>query len=129
MARVTTGRDGLRDIVVEAVNAKDPDLLSLADDIEVPSTTLDTFLELMERWPRAMLSRGQIGNEPIAALWVPDSDGLYALAGHLEFYIEEGTARVELLAGSHPDLVSEAPPGLEVADWEDAQAVGEGWVV
>lgn len=129
MARVTTGRDALRDIVVEAVNAKDPDLLSLADDIEVPATNMDTLLEIMERWPRVMMSRGQIGNEPIAALWVPDSDGLYAQAGHLEFYIEAGTARVELLAGTHPDLVSEAPPGLEVADWEDARAVGEGWVV
>lgn len=129
MARVTTGRDAFRDIVVEAVNAKDPDLLSLADDIEIPPTTMDTFLEIMERWPRAMLSRGQIGDEPIAALWVPDSEGLYAPAGHLEFYIEEATARVELLAGTHPDLVSEAPPGLEVAEWEDAGAVGEGWVV
>lgn len=129
MARVTTGRDAFRDIVVEAVNAKDPDLLSLADDIEVPAANMDTLLEIMERWPRVMLSRGQIGNEPVAALWVPDSDGLYAPAGHLEFYIEDGSARVELLAGTHPDLVSEAPPGLEVADWEDAQAVGEGWVV
>lgn len=129
MARVTTGRDGLRDIVVEAVNAKDPDLLTLADDIEVPTETMDTFLEIMERWPRAMLSRGQVGDEPVAALWVPDSEGLYAPAGHMEFYIENGTARVELLAGNHPDLVSEAPAGLEVADWEGAGAVGEGWVV
>lgn len=129
MARVTTARDAFRDIVVEAVNAKDPDLLSLADDIEVPPITMDSFLEIMERWPRVMLSRGQIGNEPVAALWVPDSESLYAPAGHLEFHIEEGTARVELVAGTHPDLVSEAPPGLEVADWEDAGAVGEGRVV
>lgn len=129
MARVTTGRDAFRDIVVEAVNAKDPDLLSLADDVEVPVSNMDTLLEIMERWPRAMLSRGQIGNEPVAALWVPDSEGFYAPAGHLEFDIEDGTARIEMLAGTHPDLVSEAPPGLEVADWEDAGAVGEGWVV
>lgn len=128
MAKVTTGRDAFRDIVVEAINAKDPDLLSLANDIDV-TAAMETFLELMERWPRIMLSRGQIGDEPVAALWAPDSEGLYAPAGHLEFDLENGTGRVELLTGSHPDLVSEAPPALEVAEWEDAGAVGEGWVV
>lgn len=128
MARVTTEQDAFRDVVVEAVNAKDPDLLSLADGIEVPSSTMDTVLDIMEGWPRSLLSRGEIGTQPVAALWVPDSDGLYSPAGYLEFYVEDGSARIELMDGTHPDLVSEAPPGLEVADWEGPEAVGEGWV-
>lgn len=128
MARVTTGRDGLRDIVVESFNAKDPDLLSLADDIEIPPAMVDDILEVMERWPQVMLGRGEIAGEPVAAVWAPDSDGMYAPAGHLEFYIEGVTARFELVPGTHPELISEAPPGLEMADWEDAGAVGEGWV-
>lgn len=129
MAQVTTGRGDLRDIVVESVNAKDPDLLSLADDIEIPPAMMEDILEVMERWPRVMLSRGQVGAEPSAVVWAPDSDGMYAPAGYLEFYIEDGSGRVELVPGTHPDLISEAPPGLEVADWEDAGAVGEGWVM
>lgn len=128
MARVTTGPDGLRDIVVESINAKDPDLLSLADDIDIPPAMVDDVIEIMERWPRVMLSRGEIDRQPVAAVWAPDSDGFYAPAGHLEFQIEDNTARVELVPGTHPDLISEAPAGLEVADWEDAGAVGEGWV-
>lgn len=129
MAEMTTGRDGLRDIVVEAVNAKDPDLFSLADDIEVPPSLFDRTMQVMERWPRMMLSRGKLDAEPVAAVWLPDDEGRYARVGHLEFDIEDGSARMEIIEEADPDLITEPPAGLEVADWEDASAVGEGWLV
>lgn len=129
MAQVTTGRGGLRDIVVESVNAKDPDLLYLADDIDIPPEMVEDVLEVMERWPRVMLGRGELDTQPVAVVWAPDSDGLYAPAGFLEFSIEDGAARMDLVPGTPPDLFGAAPPGLEVSDWGDAGSVGEGWVV
>lgn len=86
-------------------------------------------MEVMERWPRMMLSRGQLDTEPVAAVWLPDAEGRYARVGHLEFDIEDGSARMEIVEEVRGDLVSEPPAGLEVADWEDSEAVGEGWLV
>ncbi|MFP3914336.1 MAG: hypothetical protein ACLFWM_05635 [Actinomycetota bacterium] len=124
MASLTTGRSGLRDVVVEAVNAKDPDLLALAEDLRFPPETIDALLDLMERWPRLMLSRGDLDGQPVAAVWVPDTEGAYGPGGHVEFYIEEATVRLALVPEAHPRLVSEAPPGLEVAEWEDIDLPG-----
>lgn len=129
MAETTTERDGLRDIVIEAVNAKDPDLFSLADGINVPGSLLDRTMEVMERWPRMILSRGMLETEPVAAVWLPDEEGRYARVGHLEFDIEDGSARMDVIEEIRSDLVTEPPAGLEVADWEDSEAVGEGWLV
>jgi len=124
-----TGRDSLRDIIVEAVNAKDPDLFSLADDIEISDVTVDVILEVMERWPQLLVSRGELGVEPVAAVWLPDEEERYAQVGYLEFYIEDGAARIELVEEVPSELVAESPPAMELAEWETAAAVGEGWVV
>lgn len=130
MAEVTTtARDNLRDIVVEAVNAKDPDLFSLADEVDIPSSFVESVVDVMERWPQMVLSRGQIGAEPVAAVWLPNEEGRYALVEYLEFDIENGSARMEIVDDVHADLVTEPPAALEVAEWENADAGGEGWVV
>lgn len=120
--------DGIRDIVVEAVNAKDPDMFSLADEVEVPETMVDRVMQVMERWPRLMLSRGALGTEPVATVWLPDDDDRYAQVAYLEFDVENGAARMEIVDDVPPELISEPPTGLELAEWENGDAVGEGWV-
>src|SRR5690606_22931062 len=112
----------------EAVNAKDPDMFTLADDVDIPDDMIDRALDVMERWPRLMLGRGEIGLEPVAAVWVPDDDDRYALVGHLTFHIDHGVARLEVVDELDPELTTAPPPGLEIAEWESAAGVGEGWV-
>lgn len=129
MTETMTGRDTLRDIIVEAVNAKDPDLFTLADDIQISDDTVDVVLEVMERWPRLLLSRAERGVEPVASVWLPDEDERYTPVGYLEFYIEEGAARIEVVEEVPDDMIGEPPPGMEVAEWEDGDAFGEGWLV
>ena len=122
--------DDFRDLVVESVNARDPDLLSLAV-ATLPHTLVDRLGLLSERQPRLMLTRGEVNAEPVAAVWLPDRNERYVQVGYLEFDLAGDGARMTAVERPHPDLVAEAPAGFEVAEWESADLAdsGEGWWV
>jgi len=120
--------DEVRDMVVEAVNAKDPDMFGAVNTVSVPESLVDRVLTVMERWPRLMLSRGEMGPDPVAIVWLPDEDDRYAQVAYLEFDVESGSARMEVVDDVPPELIAEPPTGMELAEWENADAVGEGWV-
>ncbi len=125
------GVDGLRDLVVEAINSRDPGVLELADGIEIPDDLSDRLMEIFERHPRTMATRGDLRGRPVAAVWLPDRNERYVNLGHLEVDIEDGNARIVAVAERDPDLVPEAPAGFEVAEWESTELAdsGEGrWV-
>lgn len=109
--------DDLRDVVVESVNARDPDLLSLADGIVIRNGMGDRLEQILERWPRALLTRADLGGRPVAAVWLPDRNECYVRVGHLEFQVDDG-AHMVVVPERNPDVVAEAPAGLEVAEWE-----------
>ena len=116
MPYLATGPADIRDIFVEAVNAKDPDMFTLAD-VAVPDEMIDRALEVMERWPRLMLSRGGIGLEPVAVIWVPDDDDRYTPVGHVMFAVEDGAARFDVVDGPRPGLIpASLPAGIEAME-------------
>ncbi len=121
-----TGPDDLRDVVVESVNARDPDLLSLADDVIIRDGMGDRLEHILERWPRALLTRGDLAGRAVAAVWLPDRNERYVRVGHLEFEIEAGGARMIVVPERDPDVVAEAPAGLEVAEWESSELI-DSW--
>lgn len=116
MPYLATGPADIRDLFVEAVNAKDPDMFTLAD-VAVPDEMIDRALEVMERWPRLMLSRGGIGLEPVAVIWVPDDDDRYTPVGHVMFAVEDGAARFDVVDGPRPGLIpASLPAGIEAME-------------
>jgi hypothetical protein len=131
MEPIPAGPDELRDVVVEAVNARDLEILSLPEGIDVPVDLRTRLQRVIERSPRTMLTRGDLSGDPVAAVWVPDRGERYVRVGHLEFSIEDGTARIVPVLERHPDVIAEAPPGLTVAEWESTDLAdgGEGWWV
>jgi hypothetical protein len=132
MTEIPQDRSVLRDIVVDAVNAHDLELLTQADGIDFPDELVDRMRRVFERRPRTMLTRADLRGSPVAAVWMPDREERYVQVGHLEFVVDEdGSAYVEAVTGPVPGIVSEAPPGLRVAEWESAQLAdtGEGWWV
>lgn len=126
-----TASDDLRDVVVESVNARDPDLLTLADDVVMRNGMGDRLEQILERWPRLLLTRADLGGRPVAAVWLPDRNERYVRVGHLEFEVDGGQAHMSVVAQRNPDVVAEAPAGLEVAEWESGDLVdswGDWWV-
>ncbi|MGA7271580.1 MAG: hypothetical protein WB239_10955 [Acidimicrobiia bacterium] len=126
-----TASDDLRDVVVESVNARDPDLLTLADDVVMRNGMGDRLEQILERWPRVLLTRADLEGRPVAAVWLPDRNERYVRIGHLEFEVDGGGAHMSVVGERSPDVVAEAPAGLEVAEWESgdlADSWGDWWV-
>jgi len=125
------GIENLRNLVVEAVNAGDLDLLREAAVPALPAGFVDRLAGVAGRWPRLMLTAGDLAGTPVAAVWLPDRQERYRPVGHVEFTIEADRPSVAVVDGVDPDLIAEEPPGLRVAEWESARAAdrGEGpWV-
>lgn len=125
------GPEDLRNLVVEAANARDPQLIELAGLADLD--TLRRTLEVIdERWPRLMMTRGDVGGTPVAVVWMPDAHERYRPVAHIEVaVVPGGTGHLTLVDGVSPDLVTEEPPGLRVAEWESATAFDRGedrWV-
>lgn len=123
------GVEDLRNVVVEAVNARDPKLVEQAmadtDDLKRTIETMD------ERWPRMMMTRGDLDGRPVGVVWMPDRNEQYRQVAHLEVVIDDGEPEATLVEGVAPSLVAEEPPGRSVAEWESATEVdrGEGrWI-
>lgn len=119
------GVESARNLLVESVNARDPDLLRQSDVPDV-DTLIETIRTMNERWPRMMLTRGELGAAPVAAVWMPDANERYRRVGHVVVQPEEDGAHVEMVPDPDPDLVAEEPPGRTVAEWESAVEVDEG---
>lgn len=130
-AAAEIGLEDLRNLVVEAANARDPQLVELAGLADV-ATLRRTLQTIDERWPRLMMTRGDIGETPVAVVWMPDAHERYRPVAHLEVsVVPGGTGHLTLVDGLSPDLVAEEPPGLRVAEWESATAFDRGedrWV-
>jgi hypothetical protein len=125
------GVEDLTNVVVEAVNSRDPELLEQA---ELPSNTeaLKESIQTMdERWPRLMMTRGDLHGRPVGVIWMPDRNERYRRVAHMEIVPDEDAPKATLVEGPEPDLVIEDPPGRTVAEWEssdDDVTGGSRWI-
>ena len=122
--------EDLRNLIVEAVNARDPNLLGQAD-LDDSKALTETVRVMDERWPRMMMTRGDLNGRPVGVVWMPDRNERYRQVAHIDIAIDDGLPETSLVEGVDPDLVAESPPGRSVAEWESAVEVdhGEGrWI-
>lgn len=135
------GLDNLLDGFVEVVNARDLDRLSelLSPEAEASflgefseSGVVDGFNDLLLRYPTFMVTRGDIGSEPIAVAWIFDQEadrfdpfGYFTLdvTDSEEPQIQRVEYAEELPASE--DLVVETPERSELPEWEDWSALDE----
>lgn len=111
--------EDLTNVVVEAVNSRDPELIEQAD---LPDTeALRRTVQIMdERWPRMMMTRGELQGRPVGVIWMPDRNDRYRRVAHLEIVPDEDAPEATLVEDANPDVVSESPPGRTVAEWESS---------
>ena len=116
-----TTKEDLTNLVVEAVNARDPGLI---DDLDVPRPKLLTerIETIQQRWPRLMMTRGDIAGRPVAAIWMPDQHEVYQPVAHVEVTLDGDDPYMTVIEGRDPNLVAEEPASRSVAEWE---SVGE----
>jgi hypothetical protein len=122
-----TARDfeGVEELLADEVEAN---LLSTHDR----DATVQGLEDLVERYPSLVLTRGELGDEPVAGAWVSDSDtGAYDLLGIMRFGASDGRDphldRIDLVEVDDPeDLVLERPEPEELAEWEDWSITDEG---
>lgn len=114
-----TSKEDLTNLIVEAVNARNPDLIA---DLGVPEPELltDRIENLQERWPRLMLSRGDIEDRPVAVVWMPDSNEAYRPVAHIEVTLDGDDPYMTIIEGRDPNLVAEEPANRKVAEWESS---------
>ena len=117
--------EDLRNIVVETVNARDPELLDEAGLADSEALT-ETVQIMDERWPRMMMTRGDLDGTPVGVVWMPDQNERYRRVAHIDITIDEGVPDASLVEGVDPDLVAESPPGRSVAEWESEIEVDQG---
>ncbi len=122
---------------VERFNARDVDGIEelLAPDAEADllsacgrNDLVEGLTELCERYPSLLLTRGEVGSEPVAAAWIPDTERAdFDLLGvlHFEWADDNLVARFELVEAP-PDAVLERPDLSELNEWEDWRIVDEG---
>lgn len=89
--------------------------------------------DLGERNPTLTFTRGELGMEPVLAVWVMDTTaGDHDLMGLLRFDCdtegEEPTiTRLDLFEpGPDDDVLLEEPDPAEIAEWEDWDTIDEG---
>lgn len=127
--------ENLVDEFVECFNARDLDGLRglLSPEVETAAlsaigiaATLDAIGDLFFREPSIVLTRAEVDNEPIAAIWQP-GEGRYVPVGYLSFALSEADGRlierIEYVEELGETLV-EAPDASELAEWE---VTGEEW--
>jgi hypothetical protein len=112
--------DDINTLLVEAVNARNDTLLDDVIDPVAAEEVRDRLRLMVERWPRLMLTRAEIGLEPVAAMWFPDERERYRQAGHLEVRVNgagmlEG---IDVVETSSPGLFAERPSAERLAEWE-----------
>ena len=139
---VDTGADPVAESTlvefVERFNARDVDGLEelLADDAEADLLSargrddlVEGLMELWERYPSLLLTRGEVDDEPVAAAWVADTEREdFDLVGVLRFEWDDGAdhvARIDLVEAPE-GAVLERPDPSELPEWADWRIVDEG---
>lgn len=110
-------KEDLTNLVVEAVNARNPGLI---DEVDVPEPQLLTerIETIQQRWPRLMMTRGDIEDRPVAVVWMPDANETYQPVAHVEVTPDGDDPYMTVIEGKDPDLVAEEPASRKVAEWE-----------
>jgi len=124
-----TAVENVSDEFVELFNARDLDTIAELVTSEVTSDLFDgTGVEsaveglagLLRRYPQLIATRGEDGNRPIVALWVPDEQERYRLMGYLEFGTDEELIdRITYVDTAGSDLLVEEPDEDELDEWQD----------
>lgn len=123
-------REDLTNLIVEAVNARNPGLIG-GLDIPEPELLTDRIENLQERWPRLMMTRGDIEDRPVAVVWMPDASEVYRPVAHIEVTLDGDDPYMTIIEGQDPNLVAEEPANRKVAEWESSgeiQGDSPNWV-
>lgn len=120
---------------VDTFNSRDWEGVSdlLAEDVTsdfFQATTAEDLVEgmidLMLRYPTLVVTRGDLGHDPVAAAWLLDQDlERYGLVGYFRIEVAESDepliANLEYIeeVPDTPDTVFEPPEGTEIDEWED----------
>jgi hypothetical protein len=124
----------------ERLNARDFDGLEELLDPEATSGFLQAssreevmaaLMELVERYPGLLCTRGELGAEPVLGLWVVDpAQGDHDLVGVMRFDWSDG--QEPLLTGLEvvepdgtQDLLLERPDPDEIEEWDDWRLLDE----
>lgn len=123
-----SGAETVRNLFVDAVNARDVERLDEHLEPEHAEEIRSELRVLNERWPRLMLTRGDRGTEPVAAVWLPDSNERYRRAGSLDLRFDDSDRilGIEFIEGIDPGILAEAPSPPQVAEWESLSEITEG---
>ena len=134
--------DNTLDEFIERVNARDLDDLSelLAPDAEADflgemssEGIIDGLEDLTLRYPTLVVTRGDLGREPIMVAWLFDQgEDRYDLVGY--FTVEPAPANDGLIQRlayieelpETDELVVETPDKVELQEWEDWSSFEEG---
>lgn len=116
------------DEFVEILNARDlegvaellaPEVTSTVFGGGTPETVVEGMSDLLLRYPHLVTSRGEVGEEPVVVLWLPDEEERYRAVGYLDFAFEGGLIEhLEYVDEVPSDLLAEEPEGDELAEWD-----------
>lgn len=125
--------EAVRNVLVEAVNARDIALLDDHLDPDRAEQVRESLRDVNNRWPRLMLTRADRAKTPVAAVWLPDPDEDYRRVGAFELEVDQQGRLIglEFVEGIDPGILAEAPLSDEVAEWESMSelSAGEGnWI-
>lgn len=124
----------------ERLNARDFDGLEELLDPEAASGFLQAsgreevvaaLMELVERHPGLLTTRGELGSEPVLGLWVVDpAEGDHDLVGVMQFDWSDGAEPLlTSLEVVEPDgtqeLLLERPDPDEIEEWDDWRLLDE----
>lgn len=128
-----TGAETVRNLLVDAVNARDIERLEGHLEAEHAEDVRNELRALNERWPRLMLTRGDRGTDPVAAVWLPDTGEHYRRVGALDLRFDDADRilGLDFVEGIDPGILAEAPSRAQVAEWESMSEItaGEGdWI-
>lgn len=113
----TTPPENVINAFVAAANAGDVELMDEVVDSEIDGpffsgtgTPGERFLDAKLRSPWSVLSRAEVGHQPVAAVWSPDTAERYHAVGYLEFAIEDDRIiDVTMIESMPDDFVAEEP--------------------
>lgn len=101
----------LRDIVVEACNANDPDLLLQLTECVVDAAALADMFDHIDRHSGSIFTPGSLDGTPVSVSWTVDTLGDYRVAGYLESAVVEGQVVCRFRKGHPRTLVAQRPIG------------------
>jgi hypothetical protein len=120
------------DELVDYFNARDFESVGALLDPDVSSAWLEVsgrdgmvvaLTEVALRNPGLVLTRGELGDEPVAVAWVPGEEHGYQRMGYLTFSYSDGDADAPI---EHIDYDDSAPPAELLAEEPDPDDMAEG---